>query len=212
VCIAATGAVVALVQTALADASPRQQLRDAATGTWSGDFGTLQFLPDGTATFTVKVCGFSPVRPGFVRTFTDCAPDVATGKLSVQTGGYVVKQSDGGEYNFGAYVDGSRLFLGHGIVARLDRDRRGTVHLGGSEELRVGDGRCTYTSVFVKKPIDRPCSFVTRSGRTVLLYEAPDPFKAGSGRVARAGLVYLPGPRLLVSPELVERPFTRPTP
>ena len=124
--------VAGLAGVASADTSPRQGLRDAATGTWSGDFGTLEFAADGT------------------------------------------------------------------------------VHLGGSEELRVGDARCTYTSVFEKKPIDKPCSFVKRSGRTVLVYEAPDLFSAG--KIARNGLVYLPGLRLLVSPELVERPFTRATP
>ncbi len=190
-----------------AGATPKDDLRDAATGTWSGEFGTLEFGDDGTAALSVRECGNTPLRPGFVEVFSDCEPEEYQGRLRVRTGGYVVVADDGGEYNLGAYVDEEVLYLGPGVVAQLDRTRQGTVRLGGSERLVVGDGRCSYTSAFQEEAIERKCRFVERDERTVLIYTAPDPFEGGE--ITRNGLVYLPGPRLLVSPEIVERPYTR---
>ena len=187
--------------------SPRDELREAAIGRWSGEFGTLEFGTDRTATFAVKLCGYSPLRPGFVETFTDCEPEVVTGRLRVQRDGYALEQADQSADEYAAYVDGDTLYLGAGIVAPLDADRRGTVQIGPGETLRVGDGRCRYRSSFDDEVIDRPCRFERRKGRTVLIYVAPNPFDGG--KVERNGLVYLPDLGLLVSPELVERPYTR---
>lgn len=206
-------AVALVLGGGVASAAPslRTQLKDAATGTWSGAFGTLEFHDDGTVTFSVRACGYTPVRPGFVKAFSDCEPDQLEGTLRVRTGGYVVVAKDGGEYNLPAYVDGDTLYLAPGGVAtRLSRSRQGVVHLGGSELLEIGDGLCTYSAVFQKQPIVRKCKFVKRAGRTVLLYTAPDPFSGG--KIGRNGLVYLSDQRLLVSPELVERPYTRASP
>ena len=190
-----------------ARAAPKDDLREAASGTWVGTFGTLEFRDDGTATLTVLACGSTPLRPGFVEVFADCEPDVYEGRLRVRTGGYVVVADDGGEHRFAAYVDDGVLYLGTGVVARLDKDRQGTVRWGGSERLVVGDGECSYTSAFQEEPIERKCRFVERDGRTVLIYTAPDPFEGGE--ITRNGLVFLPDERLLVSAEIVERPFTR---
>jgi hypothetical protein len=191
--------------------SPKQRLRDAAVGTWSGEDSTLAFRADGTATFTVKACGYQPLRPGFVKVDLACASDVVTGQLRVEASGYALRQADGSQYNFGAYADGRRLFLYPGAtVTLLTRARRGTVHLGGSETLLVGDGQCTYSSAFLQQPLKRSCRFVRRGGRTILLYTAPDPF--AGGKVRQNALVYLPRLHLLVSPELLEKPFTRSSP
>jgi hypothetical protein len=186
--------------------SQRDELREAATGTWSGEFGTLEFGADRTATFAVRLCGYSPVRPGFVETFTDCDPDVVTGRLLVRRNGYALEQPDESAYEYAAYVDGDTLYLGAGIVAPLDADRRGTVEIGPGEKLKVGDGRCKHIASFGDEVIDRPCRFERRKGRTVLIYVAPNPFSGG--KVERNGLVYLPDLGLLVSPELIERPYT----
>lgn len=189
-----------------AASSPKQRLRDAASGIWVSELGTLDFGIGEAVTFTIKVCGHSPLRPGFVTVGTDCEPDVVTGDLRVRAGRYVVAAADGGAYNFGAYLDGEVLHVGPGgAVAKLDADRTGTVDLGGGSRLVVGDGACRFTSS--SEDFEDDCRFVERQDRTILEYRWPDPFRGG--KVTRAGLVYLDADRLLVSPELVEYTFTR---
>lgn len=202
-------AVVGTATAALgAPPSPRDRLRGAATGTWSGDFGSIEFGAGTRATFSVRACGYTPLRPGFVRAYSDCDPDTVSGAVRVATGGYVLTQADGTELDYAAYLDGNELHVGQGaVVARLGRDRQGTVDIGGGTQLHVGDGRCRYTQPFEPTVVKRPCAFVHRRGRIVLEYTAPDPY--AGGKLDRQGLVYLAGQRLLVSPELVERPFTR---
>jgi len=189
-----------------AGSSPKQRLRDSASGIWVGDLGMLDFEIGESVTFTIRVCGYSPVRPGFVTVSADCEPDVVTGDLRVRAGRYVVAAADGGAYNFGAYLEGEVLHVGPGgAVAKLDADRTGTVDLGGGSSLAVGDDTCRFTSP--SEELEDDCRFVTRKGRTILEYRWPDPFRGG--KVTRAGLVYLKVDRLLVSPELVEYAFTR---
>jgi len=190
--------------------TPRERLREAATGTWSGAHGTLEFHADGTATFAIVSPCYIPIRPGFVEAPTDCGDDTVNGALEIHTGGYDIVQNDGTAYHFGAYVAGDELHVGGDPVARLDEDRNGTVSLGAGVRLRIEDGRCRYTEPGLADPIEEPCRFVRRQHRTVLLYTAPDPFEGG--KVGERGLVYLAGQRLVVGPELVERPFARVAP
>lgn len=192
--------------TATAVPSPKEQLRDAAKGTWTGLFGTLEFGSDAAATFSVIDCGYTPLTPGFVQTYTDCAPDVVTGTLHVRRDGYEIEASDGGAYRFAAYVADDGLHLGYGVVARLSATREGSVELGPNERLRIRDGRCRYSSTF-SDPIEARCRFAKRDSRTVLLYTGPDPFSGGT--VGTAALVYLSEPRLVVSPDLVDRIYAR---
>lgn len=189
------------------DAAPREALQDAATGSWSGSLGTITFAADGTATFAVRACGFKRLRPGFAKVFTDCEPDTLAGKVRVEEDRYALVETDGTEIDYDSYAGTDGLHVGFGIVAQLDASRQGTVDIEPNEQLQIGDGRCRYTAPDLKKPISAPCSFVRRSGRTVLLYKAPDPLH--EGKVAVTGLVYLARSRLVVSPELVERPFKR---
>jgi hypothetical protein len=138
--------------------------------------------------------------------FTDCPGDVITGTVRVRSGSYVVTADDGGEYNFGAYLDGEELHVGPGgSVAKLNKDREGTIDLGGGSSLRVRDGKCRYRAL--DDSFQAKCRFEARDGRTVLVYRWPDPLRGG--KITRAGLVYLEDRRLLVSPELVEYVYTR---
>lgn len=189
------------------DSGPREALSDAASGTWSGDLGTITFGTGAAATFSVRACGFKRIRPGFARVFTDCEPDTLTGKVRVEEDRYALVEADGTEIDYDAYVGADGLHVGFGVVAQLGPDRQGTVDIEPNEQLEIGDGRCRYSAPNLKHAVSARCSFVRRRGRTVLLYKAPDPLH--NGKIAVTGLVYLTGSRLIVSPELVELPFTR---
>jgi hypothetical protein len=186
-------------------ASPRDRLRAAAHGTLASGFGTLQFRSGGNARFAVKECGFQPIRPGFVTTFTDCPPDTATGTVTVTDNGYQLRRSDGSVIRFTAYVDSSRqLHLGFGSIGRLAANRTGTVNVSPSEQLVVGAAGCRYVQAGAAQAI--PCQFIQDSGRTILTYPAPAG-APGTGQLA--GLVYLPDLRLVVSPDMVDRIYRR---
>ena len=185
--------------------SPRDRLRAAAHGTLSSGFGTLQFHRDGTARFVVKECGFQPVRPGFVTTFTDCAADTITGKVTVTDSSYQLRRPGGSTIQFSAYVDSSnQLHLGFGAVGRLAPDRTGTVNVAPSEQLVVTSTGCQYVQAAATQAI--PCQFTQDAGRTILTYPAPIGVP-GTGQLA--GLVYLPDLRVLVSPDMVNRVYRR---
>jgi hypothetical protein len=190
--------------TTAATSSPADALQAAAHGTVSGPFGTLAFHTDGTVTFVVLECGYLPVSPGFVHTLTDCTPDTTTGRVQVQRNGYSVTQSDGTVVHFAAYVDSAgHLHLGFGPVAQLHTDRTGTVSLAPGEQLIVGRRDCRDVQGHRSRRI--ACGFQQDGDRTVLAYPAPD--LANPGKTRTAGLVYLPGLRLLVGPELVDRVY-----
>lgn len=186
--------------------SPRDRLRAAAHGTLTGGFGTLQFHGDGSARFVVKECGYQPLRPGFVTTFTDCSPDTATGKVTVTDSGYQLRRVDGSAIRFGAYVDTTnQLHVGFGSVGRLAADRTGTMNVSPSEQLVVASAGCRYVQAGAAQAI--PCQFIQDSGRTILAYSTPNVAAPGTSQLA--GLVYLPALRLLVSPDMVDRVYRR---
>jgi hypothetical protein len=202
----ATTLAAGTVPAGAATPSPRDRLRRAAHGTLTSGFGTLQFRRDGTARFVVKECGYQPVRPGFVTTFTDCPPDTAAGKITATDSGYQLRRADGSTIRFSAYVDTTnQLHVGFGSIGRLAADRTGTVNVSPSERLVVTSTGCQYVQAGAAQPI--PCQFVQDSGRTILTYSAPNAATPGTSQLA--GLVYLPGVRLLVSPDMVDRVYRR---
>lgn len=204
--IAAVVLAVGAIPAGAAGTSPRDRLRAAAHGTLSGGFGTLQFQRGGRARFAVKECGFQPLRPGFVTTFTDCSPDSTAGKLTVTDAGYQLRRADGSTIRFSAYVDSAgQVHLGFGSIGRLAANRTGTVSVSPSEKLVVASGGCRYVQAGVAQL--SPCEFTQDSGRTILTYAAPNP--AAPGTTQPAGLVYLPGLRLLVSPDMIDRVYPR---
>ena len=205
--IAVIGAVVGgLAPSAQASSSPAERLRAAAHGTLHGRYGTLQFLRDGTVRFVVLECGYLPTAAGFVRSFTDCPPDTTTGRLLVGPTGYEVTRADGTTARFAAYVDPTgRLHLGFGAVGQLAADRTGTIAVAPSEQLVVGRAGCLDVQAGQSRPI--LCHFFRNRGRTVLSYPTTD-IAAPSG-IRQAALVLVGSSRLLVSPELVDRVYTR---
>ena len=122
-----------------------------------------------------------------------------TGKVRVEEDRYALIEADGTEIDYDAYVGADGLHVGWRCQKQLRPDRQGTVDIEPNEQLEVGDGTCRYTAPDLKHAISAGCSFVRRSGRTVLLYKAPDPLHGG--KTAVTGLVYLPRYRLVVSPE-----------
>jgi hypothetical protein len=206
VSVLALAAVLVIGNVARAAPSPKQQLRDAATGTWSGASGTLEFREGRTLSFTGITSCYTPLDVGVVEIHQDCDPDVVEGRYTVRATGFDVAPAERPRRFLIAYVEDDVLHLAEGPAARLDRDREGTIEIGPSERLRVGDGRCRYSSTSAD-PIEARCRFVERGGRTILLYRGPDPFAVGT--VGTNGLVYLPESRLLVAPELVERTYAR---
>jgi hypothetical protein len=189
-----------------ASSSPLDRLQTAAHGTLHGRFGTLRFQRDGTVRFVVLECGYLPTSPGFVRSFTDCSPDAISGRVEATDTGYQVTRADGTAAHFAAYVDpGGQLHLGFGTVGQLAPDRTGTVGIGPGEQLTVGRTGCVDVQGGRSRPV--PCRFVRDRGRTALVFPVADVAAAGGTR--QAGLVLVPSYRLLVSPELVDRVYSR---
>ena len=204
---ASTAAVAAASSPArAASSSPVDRLQAAAHGTLRGRFGTLRFRSDGTVRFVVLECGYLPTSAGFVRSFTDCSPEPITGRVQPTDTGYQVTRRDGTAAHVAAYVDpGGQLHLGFGTVGQLAADRTGAVSIAPGEQLTVGRDGCTDVQAGQSKTI--PCRFVRDRGRTVLVYPVTD--IAAPGGTRQAGLVLVPRYGLLVSPELVDRVYSR---
>jgi len=188
--------------------SQRGILRERAAGTWTGEFGTLEFHTDGTATFTIRNCGVSETKPGFGDVDAACDPTVYTGKLSVENHGYGITEADGGTVHLGAYVDDDdALHVGVGAVGAVSANRTGTVELWLHDTLKIGKGTCTWAPFVTGKQLTAKCAYRTGGGRTVLVFRAPDEFD--KGKTALHGLVLVPDARLLVDPGLVPLVYTR---
>jgi len=188
--------------------SQRAILREVATGTWTGEFGLLEFHTDGTATFTIHNCGVSETKPGFDTVTADCDPTVYSGKLSVDDHEYGIAQADGGIIHINAYVDdGDALHVGIGTVGAVGADRTGTVELWLHDTLKIGKGTCTWAPFVTGKKLTAKCAYRTGGGRTVLVFRAPDEFE--QGKTAARGLVLVPDAHLLVDPGLVPLVYTR---
>ena len=187
--------------------SPRGALQAAAHGTWRGRFGTLQFHADGTARFSIRECGYLPLSPGYVRVFADCAPDTATGRVVAVPTGYQLTEPDGHVASLTGYVDAhGALHVGYATVGQLAPDGTGTIDYAPGIQLTVGATGCVYAAQgSPAAPI--PCAFTRVRDRRILEFPAPDASVPGGIRVT--GLVYMPRSRLLVSPELADRVYTR---
>jgi hypothetical protein len=196
---------------AVAGSQPGSQhdaLREAATGTWTGEFGTLEFRTDGTATFTIHNCGITPTKPGFGTVTAGCDPTVYSGTLSVDAHAYGITETDGGTVHINAYVDGDgALHVGMGAVGAVGADRTGTVELWLHDTLKIGKGTCTWAPFASGKKLTAKCAYRTGGGRTVLVFTAPDEFHPK--RTELRGLVLEPDVNLLVDPSLVPVVYTR---
>jgi hypothetical protein len=188
--------------------SQHDVLRERATGAWSGDYGTLEFRADGTATFTIHNCGVSETTPGFGEVDAACDSTAYSGKVSVEDHGYGITDSEGGTVHFGAYVDDDgALHVGVGTVGAVAANRTGTVELWLHDTLKIGTGTCTWAPFVTGKKLTAKCAYRTGGGRTVLVFRAPDEF--AKGKTELRGLVLVPDARLLVDPGLVPLVYTR---
>jgi hypothetical protein len=176
------------------DGPPTPALQDAATGTWSGDFGTATFNSDGSASFKLSGCGetSSSLTPFGID--SDCGGQDYSGKLEVGHYEYTLRDSNGVGSVFAAYVDKSgKLHLGLGTVSEFGTDRKGTVSLFASGDMTVDGDMCSKESFSSSTPEAVTCHWTTVDGHDVLEYE---------GTFDTEHLVYLPDEGLVVSADV----------
>jgi len=210
---AAIACVVVAAGGAAADATPssgsqRAPLTAAASGTYAGSFGTLEFRPDGTVDFHIKNCGVTETSPGLATVSSDCAPAEYTGRLRVADHAYEITQRDHTTVGIDAFVDDAgALHVGSGTLGYLGQTRKGTITTFTGDHLRVGKGTCTYTPAVKGSPVTAPCAFTQMHDQTVLVFRVPDDFKPGHS--VKRGLVYLRSTGLLIDPGLIPLVYTR---
>ncbi|MFN8027175.1 MAG: hypothetical protein U0W40_12695 [Acidimicrobiia bacterium] len=205
---ARAGATAGAATGSPASGSQAAALQERATGTWTSEYGTLEFRDDGTATFAIRNCGVTRTKPGFGTVGNGCDPTVYTGQLSVRDHAYAITEADGGIVDLQAYVDDDQaLHVGVGTIGSVRADRTGTVELWPHDTLKIGKRTCTWAPFVSGKKITAKCGYRTADGRTVLVYRAPDTFEQGKTRLE--GLVLVPGARLLVDPGLVPLVYAR---
>jgi hypothetical protein len=193
--------------TGTAGKSQKADLMAAATGTWTGMFGTLTFNPSGPAKFELKNCGTTPGQDP-LQVASDCAPTVTTGTIQAEDHDYLLSQPDGSGTTLQAYVDGDKkLHVGVGTVGELGADRKGSVRLQFPfVTLIVGD-TCQVQDSSSGITQATKCRFETRRGLQVLVFDAPDPFN--KGQTQEQILVYFPDLGLVVAPEVYASVFSR---
>lgn len=143
--------------------APSQALKDAAVGTWSGKFGTLDFNPDGSAVFDIKSCGTDTSSRAPFQMPDTCSAQRFSGTLEVEPHGYVLRQKSGVGSVFGAYVDKSgRLHVGLGDVSAFGPGQKGTIDLFAQPDVEVDGSKCTQSRKAVT------CSWTKEQGEDVL--------------------------------------------
>ena len=184
-------------------------LTAAATGTWTGEYGTLTFNSGGTAHFSIKNCGTSAVlakgRPFNV--LNDCTPMEYVGKIEVRAHEYAIQDDTGSSTILQAYLDGDgNLNVGSGTLDELDPSGSGAINIYARGTLIVGNS-CTYKDPSSAGTSTAKCSFATKEGRRVLTYEIAG---ASPGDAPHTGeLVQLPDLGLIVEPAIYVGKFTR---
>ncbi|MGH2633823.1 MAG: hypothetical protein ACRDG3_10475, partial [Tepidiformaceae bacterium] len=97
--------------------SQKSVLQAAATGTWTGPYGTLKFNTDGTADFDIKLCGISSDSTNPFGVDDSCNAQKFKGKVTEDDHGFEVADADGSSNGLQAYVDGAgKLHVGVGTI------------------------------------------------------------------------------------------------
>jgi hypothetical protein len=187
----------------LVSEAPTPALKDAASGTWTGKFGTLTFNPDGSGKFDIKNCGIvSPSDAPFGATDT-CDPDSYSGKVEVGTYQYILRSSNGVGSIFDAYVDkDGRLHVGIGTVSPFGPGQKGSIKLFASGTLNVDGGTCTmqsFSNSKDRKPVT--CRWSKEDGKDVLEFD--------NGFNGTDKVVILPDEGLAVSPNIYVAAFDK---
>ena len=180
-----------------------------AKGTWAGEYGSLTFNADNTATFSIKNCGTSEVlakgRPFGV--LNDCAPMDYTGQLEVRDHEYAIKDESGAATVLQAYVDAEgKLHVGSGTLDELGASGKGAINIYAGGTLIVGD-TCTYKDPSSAGSSIAKCSFSSKEGQRVLTYELAGTQPGDAPRTRE--LVHLPDLGLIVEPAIYLGTFTR---
>lgn len=164
----------------------RTALVEALRHDWGGPYGTIDVDERG-AVVTLHVCPQLPSSDP-----SRCPALEAEGALTVKKWSFVV-----GTTELAAFVHDGRLHVAKqgAVVGRLDEARAGTIALSYFLSLTVGQS-CSARSGERTSPV--PCAFEERGDHTW--------FVATVGGVKRE-LIYLSGPRILASPELVHQAF-----
>jgi hypothetical protein len=145
---------------------PTKALKDAATGTWTGKFGTLVFNADGSATFDIRNCGTTTGSNAPFGVIDTCSPDHYTGTLEAATNSYILREKSGAGSVFGAYVDkDGRLHVGLGDVSNFGPGQKGTIKLFAAGELAVDGNKC------VKSGKQVTCTWKKEQGQDVLEFD-----------------------------------------
>ena len=170
-------------------------LKDAASGTWTGKFGTITFNSDGTAKFTIKNCGTeSPSGAPFGAVDT-CTPDTYTGKLRVGSNEYTLEDASGVGTSFQAYVDkDKKLHVGIGTVSDFGPGQKGTVQIFAGASMTVDGTKCSRQPFGGKGSTSVPCSWKKEQGKDVLEFD--------NDFGSKEELVILADEKLAVSPTI----------
>ena len=178
-------------------------LKDAATGSWTGKFGTLVFNADGSAKFEIKNCGTeSPSNAPFGVVDT-CTADTYAGTISVGSNEYTFTSGAAAGMTLQAYVDkDKRLHAGVGTVSSFGPGQKGTVETFAAGVLKVDGNKCTKQSfASSKESTDAHCTWKKQEGQDVLEFD--DDFGG------REELVILGDEGFAVSPTIYVAVFDR---
>ena len=189
--------------------SQATELQAAAVGTWTGDSGTLKFRGDGTAEFSLRLCGTSDLSTA--KFHIDCGNTVDTvaGTVKIRDHSIELDQPDGGGTTFDAYLDkAARLHVGAGTIGELTAERKGDINISTTTLVLHVRSTCTVADTVADNPVSQPtpCQFSTRDGEPVLIATLPDPFD--KTKTKEYVLVYDAEVGLVVDPTIFAATFT----
>jgi len=182
--------------------SQKTALQAAATGTWTGKYGTLKFNSDGTADFNIKLCGISSNSTNPFGVDDSCDAQEFTGKVTVEDHGFQIANTDGSSSVLQAYLDGAgKLHVGVGTLSELADDRTGTVDVFAESSLTVKQDSCEREDSGSSATNPVSCKWVTENGQQVLR------FTNALGDTDE--LIWVPGRNLVADPTIFVSTYSK---
>ena len=182
--------------------SQKISLQKAATGAWTGPYGTLKFNADGNVDFNIRLCGISTDATNAFGVDDSCEPQEFKGKLTVDDHGFEIGDPGGGANVLQAYIDSSgKLHIGVGSLGELDDDRTGVVDIFAESSLTVKKDGCERANPNGSGMVPVVCKWLTEDGQQVLQ------FTDALGDTQ--SLVWVPGQNLLVDPTIFVSAFAK---
>ena len=186
------------------------ELQAAAVGTWTGANGTLKFHGDGTAEFSLKLCGTSDLSSANFHIDCESTVDTVTGTVKIRDHSIELDQSDGSGTTYDAYLDhAGKLHVGAGTIGELTAERKGDVNISTTTLVLHVRSTCTVADTTADNPASQPtpCQFTTRDGEPVLTATLPNPFD--KTKTKEYVLVYDAQVGLVVDPTIFVSSYTR---